>query len=73
MFSPTHLAETSGGVVGPLSLSSLISCLEERIAVMHQVGAAVEIGGFPELLEHAVQHLLATSSLEDDLKSRLRV
>lgn len=57
MLSPAYVAEPRR-VEGPLSLLSLIYCLEDRIAVLREAGEVpIPIGGLPELLEQAVDHL----------------
>jgi hypothetical protein len=59
MFSHVYLAEPRRAV-GPLSISSLIQCLEDRIAVLREAGEVpILIGGLPELIEQAVEHLRA--------------
>ena len=57
MLSATHLAESSG-VIGPLTVSSLISCLEDQIEALLEAGEMpILVGGLPELLMQAVDHL----------------
>jgi hypothetical protein len=46
------------GVVGPLTLSALINCLEARVTVLREAGdMPVKIGGLADLLEQAVHYL----------------
>jgi cell division inhibitor SulA len=52
------MLKTEPVVVGPLSLPTLIACLEERIVALREAGETpIVIGGLPELLEQAIMRL----------------